>query len=143
MDNAQPLPTEDNRRCPGLRILLVEDHVVTAETMATLLRTYGHEVQVALDGVDALRAAEAEPPDVVLLDIGLPGISGYQVAHQIRQQRTAKRPLLIALTGYGKNSEDRLQSYEVGIDLHLTKPVAVDELQQFLERYQNVRKATP
>src|SRR5438270_6339067 len=138
MDNVPHPKTTADTGSPGLRILLVEDHVASAETMAALLRAHGHEVQIAADGPNALQAAQADPPDVVLLDIGLPGMSGYEVARRLRQQETVKRPLLIALTGYGQLLDDRLQSYEVGIDLHLTKPVGVDELQQFLQRYQNV-----
>jgi CheY-like chemotaxis protein len=125
-------------RATGLRILVVEDHALTAEATATLLRLSGHEVRVAPDGASALRAAQAEPPDVVLLDLGLPGLDGYEVASRLRQRQTAPRPLLIAVTGHGRKAEC-VRSYEAGIDLHLTKPVSVDELEHFLGRYQAVK----
>lgn len=121
----------------GLRILLVEDHADTAKTLAAILRLHGHEVRLASDGPSALHVAETEPLDIVLLDIGLPGMDGYQVAERLRQQGTKKRPLLIALTGYG-HKQDRLHSYQVGFDLHLTKPISGEEVQHFLEHYQKV-----
>src|SRR5262245_12555189 len=131
------LQNEMNTGSAGLRILLVEDHEDTAATTALVLRLYGHEVQVATDGPGALLAAQAEPPDVVLLDIGLPGMDGYEVAEKLRQERRARRPLLIALTGRGQK-EECLRSYRAGIDLHLTKPASGEEVQRFLEHYQRV-----
>ena len=103
------------------------------------LRAYGHEVQIAPDGHRALALAEAMQPDAVLLDIGLPGMSGYEVARTLRAQ-TKKRILLIAITGFGVNAEERRTSYEVGIDLHLTKPVGMDEVLFYLERCQAVMR---
>src|SRR5437588_11681143 len=110
-------------RHPGpksLRVLVVEDDSMTAHTWEGLLGALGHEVAVARDGPAALRAAEGNVPDVILLDLGLPGISGHEVARQLRGLHWDARPLLIAITGYGEPS-DRLHSYEVGIDLHLVK----------------------
>jgi CheY-like chemotaxis protein len=124
----------DNR---ALRVLVVEDNAGVADSWAGLLETLGHEVEVVRDGLDALRAAEAEPPDLVLLDLGLPGMSGYEVARRLRGRRRSKRPLIIAITGFGQDAE-RLRSYEVGIDLHLVKPVQFDELANLLARYQAV-----
>lgn len=118
--------------------MLVEDDPDTAEMMAVLLGLFGHEVRVCSDGPSALQAAREELPEVVLLDIGLPGISGYEVARRLRQQPTGRRPLLIALTAYGRDTAERLNSYEAGIDLHLTKPVNPDELQHFLAHYQKI-----
>src|SRR5438132_1206352 len=101
--------------CPngqrGLRILIVEDDADTADSMAILLRLYTHDVQIAWDGVTALRAALEGQPDVVLLDIGLPKLDGWQLARQIRSHITGKRPLLIAISGYGMQS-DQLRSRE-------------------------------
>jgi DNA-binding response OmpR family regulator len=74
---------------------------------------------------------------VVLLDIGLPGMDGYEVARELRRGLAQKRPLVIALTGHGQDAE-RLHAYEAGIDLHLTKPVSVQELLRFLQHYQEV-----
>jgi CheY-like chemotaxis protein len=126
---------------PPLRVLVVEDDATTARTWERLLGGLGHEVTVVRDGPAALRAAAANVPDVILLDIGLPGISGHEVARQLRGLHWDARPLLIAITGYGEPS-DRLHSYEVGIDLHLVKPVAVEELKEFLDHFQAVRAQT-
>jgi CheY-like chemotaxis protein len=121
-----------------LRVLVVEDEPDTAQTWVWLLEHLGHNVAMAGDGPAALRAAEACRPDVVLLDLGLPGMSGYEVAAELRRAKDGPRPLLIAVTGFSADAQ-RLHSYEVGVDLHLVKPVEVEELQVFLERFQAVR----
>jgi CheY-like chemotaxis protein len=123
----------------GLYILLVEDHQDTADTTATLLRLFGHQVDIASDGPRALALAQVKQPDVVLLDIGLPGMSGYEVAKKLRSEQKS-RMLLIATTGYGHDADERLRSYEAGIDLHLTKPVGASELECFLQRFQEVAR---
>jgi CheY-like chemotaxis protein len=123
---------------PTLRILLVEDDGDSAETLAVLLRIYGHEVDVARDGPTALRLAAAAPPDVALLDLDLPGgMDGYEVARRLREQEADKLPLLIAVTGYGQE-EDRRRSAEAGIHLHLLKPVDGEALNRLLQRFQAV-----
>lgn len=112
------------------RILLVDDNRDGAESLAMLLRLWGHDVRVAHDGVAALKLATADIPDIALLDLGLPGLDGYQVAQRLGE--TGKRPRsLIALTGYGQE-EDRRRTSEAGFDHHLTKPVDLDELQAIL-----------
>jgi DNA-binding response OmpR family regulator len=121
----------------GWRVLVVEDDPMVAESLAGLLRLDGYEVQVAGDGGAALEVFQADHPDVVLLDLGLPVLDGYAVAKQLREQKTGKRPVLIAVTGLGQR-EDRVRSYEAGIDLHLTKPVLIEELRQFLVRFQAI-----
>jgi DNA-binding response OmpR family regulator len=118
-----------------MHVLVVEDEADTARTLAQLLKLQGYSVAIASDGQGALQAAEAAPPDVILLDIGLPKLNGYEVAKRLRETDAPKKPLLIAVTGFGQDSQ-RLHSYEVGIDLHLTKPVSFEELQRFLEQYQ-------
>ena len=123
---------------PTLRILLVEDDGDSAETLAVLLRIYGHEVQVAHDGPTALRLAADQPPDVGLLDLGLPGgMDGYEVARRLREQEADKLPLLIAVTGYDRD-EDRRRSKEAGIHLHLLKPIDGEALNRLLQRFQAV-----
>jgi CheY-like chemotaxis protein len=92
---------------------------------------------VALDGQTALQIVEAMDPDVVLLDLALPKMDGWQVAQEIRERATNKRPLLMALSGYGRTA-DQLRSREVGIDLHLIKPIDPDQLQELLRRFQTV-----
>jgi CheY-like chemotaxis protein len=120
-----------------LRVLVVEDHEDTATSTALVLRLYGHDVQVASDGRMALQLMDAHAPDVVLLDLGLPKMDGWEVAKQIRSQATYKRPLLVAVSGYDREA-DRLRSREAGIDLHLVKPIDPDHLKDLLARFQTV-----
>jgi CheY-like chemotaxis protein len=125
-----------------LRVLVVEDEPDLAATTAAVLRLWGHTVRSAPDGQAALDAARAEPPDVVVLDLRLPGaLDGYQVARRLRQQQTARRPVIVVVSGFGE-PEDRLRSYESGIDLHLTKPVEPDELRSLLSRLQRLRTSS-
>jgi PAS domain S-box-containing protein len=114
----------------GTRILVVDDNQDAAESLAMLLRMIGHEVHTARDGLEAVEAAMARRPDVVLLDIGLPKLNGYEAARRIRQER-GEGVTLIALTGWGQE-EDRRQSRDVGFDHHLTKPVDFIALQKLL-----------
>jgi CheY-like chemotaxis protein len=114
-----------------LRILVVEDNVDSADSLNLLLRLYGHDVHVARTGPTALEMAVASRPDVVLLDIGLPGMSGYEVARQLRQRPQFEKALLVAVTGYGQD-EDRRRSGEAGFDHHLTKPVDPNTLHALL-----------
>jgi two-component system CheB/CheR fusion protein len=111
-------------RAAARRILVVDDNVDAAESLAVMLRGQGHAVALALahNGPEALQAAEEQHPEIVLLDIGLPGLSGYEVASRLRQQPPCENCLLIAVTGYGQG-EDHRRSSEAGFDYHLTKPV--------------------
>jgi CheY-like chemotaxis protein len=118
----------------GLRILVVEDDPDSALSAATLLRLYGHQVQVARCGTEALDLARKGETDVVLLDIAMPGMSGYDLARQLRRNN-GHVPLLVAVTGCGQ-AEDRQRSQEAGIDLHLLKPVEPDELEAILRKFQ-------
>jgi DNA-binding response OmpR family regulator len=112
-------------------VLVVDDSEDTAQSFAELLTLCGHAVRTAGTGPEALRAAAAEAPDVVLLDIGLPGMSGWEVARRLRAQAVDKQPLLVAVTGFGSVA-DHHRSADAGIDLHLTKPTAPDALIAFL-----------
>lgn len=96
-----------------------------------LLRLQDHEVQVAYDGLGALKTVDAFQPGVVLLDIGLPRMNGYEVAREIRQQAAGESVLLVALTGYGQD-EDRQRSTAAGFNAHLVKPVDLQVLDQIL-----------
>jgi CheY-like chemotaxis protein len=109
------------------RILVVDDRVDGARSLATLLRIQGHQVETAHDGPAAIETARTFGPDIVLLDIGLPGMSGYEVAKHLRQEPARKNMLLVALTGYGQ-PEDRLRSSEAGFDSHLVKPASLKAL---------------
>src|SRR5215211_6310628 len=113
----------ESRELPGrLRILVVDGNVDAAESLALLLGLGGQEVHTAHDGPAALEAAVAFRPHVVLLDIGLPGMTGYEVAAHLRRQPVLRSAVLIALTGYGQE-EDRRKSLEAGFDHHLVKPI--------------------
>jgi CheY-like chemotaxis protein len=126
-----PLSDSSNGTDHSLRVLVVDDNRDSADLQATLLHHNGHEVRTAYDGTDALEVALQFLPDVVLLDIGLPEIDGYEVAYRIRQQDVLSRVVLIAMTGYGQ-PEDRLRSQAVGFDHHLVKPAEFAELQAIL-----------
>jgi CheY-like chemotaxis protein len=134
---SEALESRESQERGGMSVLIVEDHEDTASSTAMLLRLCGYEVQVAPDGHAAVRAAEASAPDVVLLDIGLPGMDGYEVARWIKRQPGNKRPLLVAVTGRSQD-EDRRRAAEVGIDLHLVKPVDPEQLRRLLERFQRI-----
>lgn len=104
-----------------LKVLVVDDNADAGESLAMLLRIWGHETRISYDGPSALKVAEGFQPDVAFLDIGLPGMPGYDVARELRRTQTAKKLVLIALTGYGQD-EDRRKTREAGFDEHLLKP---------------------
>jgi CheY-like chemotaxis protein len=117
---------------PPLRVLVVDDCPDTTDSLALLLRLWGHDARVAHDGPAALEAARASPPDVVLLDVGLgTGMDGYDVARRLRALPNLEEALLICTTGYGMEA-DRRRSREAGFDHHLTKPANPEKLQQIL-----------
>jgi two-component system CheB/CheR fusion protein len=135
---AETPPVESERQAEGtgaaatpLRILIVEDNVDAAESLAMVLRLGGHEVQVAFSGPAGLEAAEASPPDVVLLDIGLPRMDGYEVARRLRRHPTLGRTPLFALSGYSKPVE-QVTAEEQLFDQYLVKPVEPERLQELL-----------
>jgi CheY-like chemotaxis protein len=109
------------------RVLVVDDSVDAAESLAMLLEFEGHEIHKAHDGADAVRTAERLRPDIVLMDIGLPVLNGYEACRRIRSQAWGEAIIMVAITGWGQE-EDREQSEEAGFDLHLVKPVDHDEL---------------
>jgi two-component system CheB/CheR fusion protein len=113
------------------RILLVDDNVDAVESLAMLLRAAGHDVATAYDAPSALRRIEECKPQLAVLDIGLPGMDGYELAREIRARPHLRDVVLVALTGYGK-LEDRRRSLEMGFDHHLVKPAGVGELDRVL-----------
>ena len=125
-------PGSERAATLGRRVLVVDDNLDSAISMATLLELGGHEVHVAHDGIEAVQAAEKLQPDVILLDIGLPKIDGYEAARRIRRQQEGKGPMLIALTGWGQE-EDRRRSLEAGFDYHLIKPADLSTLEKLLD----------
>jgi CheY-like chemotaxis protein len=116
-----------------LRVVIIEDNRDAADTLRILLELMGHEVAVAFSGPEGVKAARAWRPDVVLCDIGLPGLDGYGVARALRHDPTVATALLIAVTAYGQE-EDRRRSQQAGFDYHLVKPVDPEVLQALLIR---------
>jgi CheY-like chemotaxis protein len=114
-------------------VLVVEDNADARETLGMLLELAGHRVHSASDGPEGLRAAMSVRPDVMLVDIGLPEMDGYEVARQVRRIDGANQPYMIALTGYG-TPEDRQRALDAGFDEHLVKPVDFDALAAALQR---------
>ena len=115
----------------SLRVLVVDDNADALLSLAMLLKISGHEVRTAEDGVTALQMSIEHLPDVVLLDIGLPGLNGYEVAKRIRQEATLSHVVLVAITGYGQQS-DRSNALKAGFDHHLVKPIDVAKLELVL-----------
>jgi CheY-like chemotaxis protein len=115
------------------RVLVVDDNRDSAESIAMLADLWGHQTRIVYDGPSALAEAQDWHPDVVLLDIGLPGIDGYEVARRLRQMPALDGVLLAAMTGYGQERDRRL-SREAGFDIHLVKPVPPETLQELLAR---------
>ena len=115
------------------RVLVVDDNVDGAESLMTLLKMRGHEARCAHTGPDALNAARSFRPEAVLLDIGLPGMNGYEVAKCFRREPSLSGALLIAITGWG-SEENKQRSSEAGFDFHLTKPVEVTDIESILAR---------
>jgi PAS domain S-box-containing protein len=113
---------------PSVRVLVAEDNVDAADSLSLLLRLHGHEVLVARTGPSALEVASAFKPNVVLLDIGLPGMDGYQVAERLRAQPEFKNVLLCALTGYTPSDADRDRPQQAGFDHHFVKPIDLKKL---------------
>ncbi len=125
-----PAKVPEKERRP-LRLLVVEDNVDTAESLAMLLRLYGHDVKVSHTGPAALQAVPVHRPDVVLLDLGLPGMDGYEVARRLREQGEFEKVPLLAMTGYGQEA-DRERTKEAGFNHHLVKPIDPEKLQDLL-----------
>ena len=117
------------------RLLVVDDNKDAAESMSMLLEMWGHEVAFAYDGPSALETAQEWRPEAVFLDIGLPGMDGYEVAERLRELPQAKDAILIAITGYGRE-DDLARSKRAGINHHLVKPVAPDALRHLIDSLQ-------
>lgn len=126
---AEPVSAPQTRR----RILVADDNLDALESLALLLELSGHEVFSAANGALALESAELHRPEVALLDIGMPKLDGYEVARRIRAQPWGERITLVALTGWGQES-DRRRSGEAGFDSHLVKPLDLDKLTELLDR---------
>ncbi|HET9448762.1 MAG TPA: ATP-binding protein [Steroidobacteraceae bacterium] len=126
----QPMIDDDPNRRPR-RVLVVEDNRDAAEVLATYLRACGHTVHIAHDGGAGLTAARREQPDVIICDIGLPGVDGYEFARRLRAEPRLRRCLLVAVTGYGE-PRDRQRGVEAGFEHYLTKPADPREIERLL-----------
>ena len=130
----EPPPTSDGPRATalsGCRILVVDDNKDSADSLGMLLRLKGNDIRTAYDGLEAVEVAETFHPELVLLDIGLPKLNGYEVARRIRQQPWGRDVVLVALTGWGQD-EDRRRSQEAGFNFHIVKPVELAALEELL-----------
>ena len=135
--NRQPATESRQSR----RVLVVDDNRDAADSLAVLVRIDGHDVRVAYDGPAALAAAEGFRPDVVLLDLGMPGMDGYEVCRRLRRSPELAGVRVIAVTGWGQDS-DRRRSAEAGFDHHLVKPADLDEIAR-LTSAAAAREASP
>ena len=116
------------------KVLVADDNRDAADSLTLLLQTEGHHVRTAYDGHSAFETIETFRPEVVLLDIGMPGLSGYEVAERVRSQAWGRELVLIALTGWGQ-TQDRQRALEAGFDHHVTKPVEAEKLQELIGRH--------
>jgi PAS domain S-box-containing protein len=132
LSSHEPSANESAQATPARRILVVDDNRDSADSLALLLRLMGNEVLTAYDGLAALEVAERLRPDVVLLDIGMPRLNGYDTCHRIREQPWGRSPVLIALTGWGQE-EDKRRTQDAGFDAHLIKPVDPTALMNLLD----------
>ena len=136
--SAAPAATEPHESQPAsprrCNVILADDNADALESLAMLLELEGHSVRVASEGPVALALMQQRTPDVMLLDIGMPGMNGYEVARQVRALEGGDAILLVALTGWGQPG-DRAKSSEAGFDYHLTKPVEFTELAELLQRF--------
>jgi signal transduction histidine kinase/ActR/RegA family two-component response regulator len=138
---ARPSPSSSNEADKGIKVLVVDDNVDAATTLAMLLDVSGHTTQVAHDGINGLKAAQEFRPQVAFLDIGMPGMNGYETAEAIRKTPGLEHVVLVALTGWGAES-DRLRAKDVGFHHHLTKPVSLAAVHALLSEI-NGPFATP
>ncbi len=121
-----------------LRILLAEDNIDIAASLAILLEACGHEVMVTHDGMQALQAAPGFRPDLCLLDIGLPGLHGYDLARRLRQLAATQNAILVAISGWSE-PQDKSRSRDAGFDHHLAKPVEFGQIQNLLDNLSAAR----
>jgi CheY-like chemotaxis protein len=126
-----PLPPPSSRASGPVRVLVVDDNVDAAESLAELLRLSGYAVKTAPDGGAALGVVESFRPEVALLDLGLPGMDGFELARRLRERPVTQGALLVAVTGYGREEDVRL-AHDAGFDHHLVKPVDLPALRELL-----------
>ena len=135
MTNGSDLPAQAASK---LRILLADDNADSLNSLGMLLELLGHEVELCKDGTEAIRAGASFEGDVAILDIGMPGANGYEVARNLRAGAWGRNLTLIALSGWGQ-TQDQQQAQDAGFDHHLTKPVELDSLQRLLASIKSAR----
>jgi CheY-like chemotaxis protein len=113
------------------RILVVDDNRDAADSLATLIRSFGHEVKAVYDGSQALDETSAFEPDMALVDIGMPGLDGYETVAELRQRRGNVHLIVVAVTAWSRD-EDKRRAYDSGFDLHVTKPMSLEKLKELL-----------
>jgi CheY-like chemotaxis protein len=116
---------------PRRRVLVADDNLDSATSLSLMLQVMGNDVRVARDGLEALAVAESFGPDAILLDIGMPGLNGYEVCRKLRERPATAKATIVALTGWGQE-EDRRRSQAFGFDQHLVKPVEPSTLDTLL-----------
>jgi PAS domain S-box-containing protein len=139
-------PGDDDERATStrrsVRVLVVDDNVDAAESLAVFLQNDGHQARVATDPHTALKQAAAQHPEVVILDIGLPEMDGYELARRLRSEPATERATFVALTGYGQE-HDKLRSIAAGFDHHCVKPANLPQLLQILQQASDAQQAAP
>lgn len=140
MADVQPSTPAIKPATQRFRILVVDDNHDSALSLAMMLSIMGHDTRTTHDGESAVATAESFLPDVVLLDIGLPKLNGYEVAQRIRESQWGASMFLIAVTGWGQD-EDRQRSSEVGLNVHMVKPVEPAALEKLLAELRPAAKA--
>ncbi|HXF77511.1 MAG TPA: ATP-binding protein, partial [Usitatibacter sp.] len=142
----EPVSSASEPQAPAaaghLRILVIEDNDDAREMLRTMLELHGHEVRAAATGVEGINEARRWRPDVVLLDVGLPDLDGYEVARRLRAEGSLAQAKLVAITGYGQ-SEDEQRAYRSGIDVHVTKPVEPQALLRILAQCADGKRDEP
>jgi CheY-like chemotaxis protein len=113
------------------RILVVDDNRDAADSLAKLIRSFGHEVKTVYDGGAALDEATTFQPDMALVDIGMPGLDGYETVTQLRQRRGNVHLIVVAVTAW-TSDEDKQRAYDCGFDLHVAKPMSVEKLKELM-----------
>ena len=131
-ESAQVEAPAPRAKGPSRRVLVVDDNQDAAIMLSALVKALGHEVLTVHDGAEALRVSEGYRPELIMLDIGMPGMSGYEVARRLRERKRSPRPLIVAVTGWGAN-DDEERSKEAGIDIHLVKPVEEAQLRRVMD----------
>lgn len=135
-----PLEQGHDAALPPLRVLIVDDSEALTKTLAWMIEILGHEVRIANDGETALTIAQEFLPELMLFDIGLPGMSGYELCAKIRQVPALKHSMIIAQTGWDR-PEHRQKTKEAGFDDHFVKPVPIEKMEELFQKIQESRVA--